>query len=260
MAKLSFKSCNCQGLGDFRKRKDLFQYLREKKHDVYFLEDTHFDSKQTSQIRSEWGYECFFASFNTRSRGVAILLNNTFDFKANIIESDTQGGNYIILSLKTMEREFTLVNIYGPNRDNPDFYEYIKQKINTLNLTNIIWGGDWNLVINPTLDYHNYRNINNQKAQEKVIEIMNELKLVDIWREINPELLQYTWRRNRPLQQSRLDFFLISENLMSFVKDSKILPGYRSDHSFISLEFEFKKEEKRKSFWNTCYYTFPLCN
>ena len=260
MAKLSIISCNCQGLGDFHKRKDLFQYLREKKYDVYFLEDTHFNCKQTSQIRSEWGYECFFASFNTHSRGVAILFNNTFDFKAEVIDTDPQ-GNYIIINLKTMEQEFTLINIYGPNRDSPEFYLKIKQKIEELNLTNIIWGGDWNLVINPNLDYHNYKNINNKKAQEKVIETMGEMNLVDVWREINPELLQYTWRRVRPLQQSRLDFFLISETLLPFVKDSKILHGYRSDHSFISMKFEFKKDEKKRSYWkfNSSLLKEPDC-
>ena len=248
MAKLSYISCNCQGLGDFHKRKDVFQYLREKKYDVYFLQDTHFDPKQEKQIRSEWGYECFFSSLNTQSRGVAILLNNTFDFKANIIEADTQ-GNFIILNVKTIEREFTLINIYGPNRDNPDFYLKIKKKITDLNLLNIIWGGDWNLVLNPNLDYHNYRNINNKKAQEKVLEIMEDINLIDIWREINPELLRYTWRRTRPLQQSRLDFFLISETLIPFVKDTKIIHGYRSDHSFIAVDFEFKKEDKNSNFW-----------
>ena len=150
-----------------------------------------------------------------------------------------------------MEQEFTLINIYGPNRDNPDFYTKIKETIENANLslTHIIWGGDWNLVLNPNLDYHNYKNVNNPKAQEKVIEIMEEMRLVDIWREMNPETLQYTWRRARPLQQSRLDFFLISETLLSFVKDSKILYGYRSDHSFVSVEFEFKKEEKRSNYW-----------
>ena len=81
MAKLSVISCNCQGLGDFRKRKDVFHYLREKKFDIYFLQDTHFEKKIEKQIRAEWGYESFFASFNSQSRGVAVLLNNTFDFK-----------------------------------------------------------------------------------------------------------------------------------------------------------------------------------
>ena len=249
MTKLTFVSCNCQGLGDFHKRKDVFQYLREKKYDVYFLQDTHFDVKQNLQIRSEWGYESFFASYNTQSRGVAILFNNTFDFKAKVIDSDPQ-GNFIILNLKTFEEKFTLINIYGPNRDNPDFYLKVKQKIIDLNLTNIVWGGDWNLVLNPNLDLDNYRNVNNPKAQETVLEVMDEFNLADIWREINPELLQYTWRRARPvLQQSRLDFFLISETLIHVIKDSKILYGYRSDHSFVAVEFEFKKEEKKRNYW-----------
>ena len=248
MAKISIISCNCQGLGDFKKRKDMFCYLREKKYDIYFLQDTHFEKKLEKQIRTEWGYESYFASYNSQSRGVAVLLNNTFDFKVSLIDFDPE-GNYIILKLDTMERTITLINIYGPNRDNPDFYSQINQKIELLNLTNIIWAGDWNLVINPNLDYHNYKHNNNPRAQEKTIEIMNERELVDIWREMNPEVMQYTWRRIRPLQQSRLDFFLISDTLLPYIKDSRILNGYRSDHSFVSIDLEFKKEERRRNFW-----------
>ena len=248
MARLSIISCNCQGLGDFKKRKDVFCYLREKKHDIYFLQDTHFEKNKEKQIRTEWGYESFFASYNSQSRGVAVLLNNTFDFKVNVIDFDPE-GNFVILKLATMERTITLINIYGPNRDNPDFYSKINQKIDELNLTNIIWAGDWNLVMNPNIDYHNYKHNNNPRAQEKIIDIMNEKGLVDIWREMNPEIMRYTWRRIRPMQQSRLDFFLISDTLLPFIKDSNILNGYRSDHSFVSIDLEFKKEERRRNFW-----------
>ena len=52
MAKLSVISCNCQGLGDFRKRKDVFHYLREKKFDIYFLQDTHFEKKNRKANKS----------------------------------------------------------------------------------------------------------------------------------------------------------------------------------------------------------------
>ena len=34
MAKISYLSCNNQGLGDYHKRKDVFQYLREKKYKI----------------------------------------------------------------------------------------------------------------------------------------------------------------------------------------------------------------------------------
>ena len=38
---------------------------------------------------------------------------------------------------------------------------------------------DYNCVINPELDYYTYKNINNTKACEKVLGIMNKKYLVD---------------------------------------------------------------------------------
>ena len=184
------------------------QYLRQKKYSVYFLQDTHFSSKIEQQIRAEWGYECIFSSNNSRSRGVAILLNNNFDFKIEKTIKDSQ-GNYIILVMKTMGKQITLINIYGPNKDDPKFFNDIQNKIQELSSTNIIMAGDWNLVLNPNLDYDNYKRINNIKARDTVLEMTTELELADIWREYNPEVQRYTWRRPNPFQQSRLDFFLV---------------------------------------------------
>ena len=248
MAKLKIMSCNGQGLGNFRKRRDLFQYLRQKNCSVYFLQDTHFEKKIERQIRAEWGYECYFSNFSSQSRGVAILLNNNFDFKIRKIIRD-KNGNFLIVNLDMLDEKITLINVYGPNRDTPDFYLSIKNKIIENNLTNIIWGGDWNLVLNPNLDLMNYRNNNNQRAQETVLNIKDYFELSDVWREINPEVPRFTWRRPTPFQQSRLDFFLISEPLLSYVRDADIVPGYRSDHSFITVEFEFKQEMKHKTYW-----------
>ena len=95
------------------------------------------------------------------------------------------------------------------------FYLSIKNKIRENNFTNIVWGGDWNLVLDPNLDLMNYRNNNNPKAQDTVLDIKDYFELSDVWREINPEVPRFTWRRPTPFQQSRLDFFLISETLLS---------------------------------------------
>jgi len=248
MSNIKICSFNCQGLGAYSKRRDVFQYLKQKKYSIYFLQDTHFDKKIEKQIRSEWGYECFFASFTTQSRGVAILLNNNFDFKIKNVTRDPQ-GNYIILTLKTMEKEIVLINVYGPNRDEPEFYDSLINKIKETQNLNVIMAGDFNLVLNPTIDYNNYKHINNPKAQEKLIGLISELDLCDVWREINPEIQRFTWRRNNPLQQARLDFCLIAENLITHVKDADIIYGYRSDHSIINLELEFKKETRFKNYW-----------
>ena len=55
--------------------------------------------------------------------------------------------------------------------------------------------------------------------------------------------------RNNPFQQSRLDFFLVSDVLSSNLKITDILPGYRSDHSIITLELSFGENLKRNTFW-----------
>ena len=99
MASLKIASLNCQGIADPKKRRDIFQYLRNKKFDLYLLQDTHFDNKMVKRIIMEWGYECFIAPYSTQSRGVAILFNNTFEYKSNKVIKDKE-GNCVIINFK----------------------------------------------------------------------------------------------------------------------------------------------------------------
>ena len=83
----------------------------------------------------------------------------------------------------------------------------LMKKIAKLGILNLVLAGDWNLVLDPTLDYCNYKRQNNVKAPEKKMEeITTDCRLVDIWGELNPQIQRFTWRRTKRLQQSRLDF------------------------------------------------------
>ena len=115
---VSICSANCQGLGNssFSKRRDVMKYLKSKKFDIYFLQDTHFEPNMENIIESEWGYKCWFNSHTSRSRGVAILFNNTFEHKVIRVISD-QTGNFIIMHLSIARTEYILVNLYAPNKD-----------------------------------------------------------------------------------------------------------------------------------------------
>ena len=240
-------SLNCQGLCGTPKRRDVFHYLRQKNISVAFLQDTHIESKLEQYVAAEWGYQAFFSSHTSNSRGVAVLFNNTFEFKiSKVIKGED--GNSLIIVVKINGYNFTFVNIYGPNRDDPDFYCKIKEKIT--NLENIIMAGDFNLVLDPSRDYHNYKHVNNPRARQAVDDMTQELDLSDIWRELNPNCLRYTWRRTNPFQQSRLDFFLISDTILTLVDDADITCGYRSDHSMITLNLKFSEEkQKRNTMW-----------
>ena len=248
MDSILISSLNCQGLGNPQKRRDVFHYLKQKAFSIYCLQDTHFDKKLIKYIKAEWGYKCFFSCYSSNSRGVAILLNNNFEFKVNKVHCD-ENGNYIVMSFSTMDKDLLLVNIYGPNRDNPNFYEKLTNTIKNYKNHNIIAVGDWNLVLDPSLDYDNYKHINNPKSREVVEDMITQLELTDIWRENNPECKRFTWRKTSPLKQSRLDFFLLSEYLLWYFEDADILPGYRSDHSMITLKLKFRNNIKPNSFW-----------
>ena len=123
--KVKICSLNCQGLGDQNKRRDVFDYLRKLQYSIICLQDTHFSNANERLIRNEWGYEAVFSSFNSRSRGVAILFKNNFEFKIHKCKGDT-AGNFLIVDVEIKDKRFLLVNIYGPNKDDPGFYENLK--------------------------------------------------------------------------------------------------------------------------------------
>ena len=226
----------------------MFHHLREKKCSIYFLQDTHFEQKNENFIKAEWGYTSVFSSYSSNSRGVAILFNNNFEFKLKRTLKDNS-GNFIMAIIDIDQKEYLFVNIYGPNRDDPDFYNNLKKKIENLNIDHIIMAGDFNLVLDPNKDYNNYKHTHNTKSRQVVEKIIDNLNLNDIWREFNPELPRFTWRRCKPFQQARLDFFLISDTIMSLVKDADIEYGYRTDHSEIRLELKLNENKHQKTYW-----------
>ena len=95
-------------------------------------------------------------------------------------------------------KKITLVNIYGPNEDNPQFYKRIQQNVSEIGNDNVIFCGDWNLVLNPVLDSGNYRNINNPRARDEILKVIDENGYIDVWRVQNENKKKITWRRLNP--------------------------------------------------------------
>ena len=112
---------NVRGLADKNKRKDVFHWLKGKKASVYFLQETHCTDNVENIWSNEWGSECFFSNFTSKSAGVAILLNDNFEFK--VIEcKKIENGRILSLDIKIEENILTLINIYAYNQGNPNFF------------------------------------------------------------------------------------------------------------------------------------------
>ena len=100
-----------------------------------------------------------------------ILLTNNFDQQVESIKTDPN-GNYIILNMTLQGKKVTLVNIYGPSEDNPQFYRNLKEKYSEFDNELLIICGNWNFVQNPEMDCYNYLLINNPRARKVVLDTM----------------------------------------------------------------------------------------
>ena len=79
---------------------------------------------------------------------------------------------------------------------------------------------------------------------------MEQENFIDVWRVMNEDKKQYTWRRLNPTKkQARLDYFLVSDTTFSFVTHSDIVPGYRTDHSGIILKLKLQESERGRGYW-----------
>lgn len=191
---LKIATVNCQGLATASKRQDVLNFYKEKGYSILCLQDTHFTEDIEPFVETQWGYTCFFNSFKSNTRGVAIMFNNNFEFKVNQTRTDND-GNLLALDMVIEENKVTLINIYGPNSDTPNFYDMVRDVLLDFDNEYIFLCGDFNLVLNPSIDTENYKGISNPKARDKLLEIMSDLQLSDYFRILNPDKRGFTWTK-----------------------------------------------------------------
>ena len=79
-----------------------------------------------------------------------MLFNNNLEFSVTNVYKDV-AGNYIFV--KIMDTYVLIVSLYGPNRDDPEFYFDLEERISEVDIESIIIRCDWNLVLDFTLDH-----------------------------------------------------------------------------------------------------------
>ena len=144
MTDIRIMSYNVQGLQSTEKIIDVFEYIKSKNYDIYCLQDTHFTVENEKQIIDQWGNSnSIFSHFKSNARGVAILFSKSLDYKIHrkIIDDS---GNFIIVDMNIHNQRLTLINLYGPNTGNPNFFKNISTYIDDIGNTEIIICGDYN--------------------------------------------------------------------------------------------------------------------
>ena len=145
--------------------------------------------------------------------------------------------------MKINEIKLKIINIYGPNKDDPNFYRVVAEKIQVSDHDYLIWCGDFNMTL------LNFVSINNPKARGVVNSLIEETNRVDLFRFCHPDTKRYTWRKKNPLKQARLDYILVSTCFTDMIDSVNIKPGYRSDHSMVEFTFLISNFERGRGTW-----------
>lgn len=226
---------NVNGIADDLKRRQIFDHIRRMDIHIAFIQETHCTNEKTNRWQIEWGGNIFHSNATSNSAGVMILFARGFVYNIKKIVTDKE-GRALLLEVIIGEQCLLLVNMYAPNTDNPQFYTQIMEMIDAFDNCNIIWGGDFNLVLDPTMDRYN-SSYNKPKATKILIDYIQQNDLYDIWRTHNPTQKRYTWFRSTD-QMSRIDIFLVNQSIVPFVTSTQIASCPLSDHSPVIMEIK----------------------
>ena len=216
--------------------------------DILILQETHSTAEREKLWRNEWGGEAIFSHGTNMARGVAVLTSKEIFQNINNIYLDAS-GRCIILDLNLNRHAITIAAIYAPNEDNPKFFENIEQVIKNRHEHKIIIG-DFNLTLDVNLDRENTY-CNNNRAKEKVEEIMDHYSLRDVWRIHNGERREFSWikKGSFPVKASRIDMALVSGGLDQMIKNTSYISSIMTDHRAFYMVIEPQSASRGTGFW-----------
>ena len=253
MSNIKIGTFNVKGLRDSKKRRKIFHHLHQTQYDVICLQETHSTENDEKLWRSKFGGKIFYDHGSSNSRGVMIMIRKKAPLKIGK-EYCQKSGILSMLEIQFEENSFMLINVYAPNTDNPGFYvdvfHEIKKFEEKTGINSKILVGDLNLVLDLNLDKVGGRDQTHDKCAATLKAFMEDEGLVDVWRSKNPEAKEMTWKilNPKPIFE-RLDYILISEQLMDFVGTEGISPGFLSDHAIPWLVLTPSKTRRGRGFW-----------
>lgn len=128
----------------------------------------------------------------------------------------------------------TLVNLYGPNFDNPIFINNLILKLATVKGQCIV-GGEFNLVLNPLLDHSSPKSASLSNAATVLNSGLKDMGIIDDWRSLNPNHRDFSFYSGTHNTYSRIDMFLLPRDMMPTVKDYSYLAANHSDHNALKF-------------------------
>jgi exodeoxyribonuclease III len=235
--------------------------------DVLCLQEVRIRAQDTEDVaaleRALPGYRCYCSLPRDprnvtyrggRAHGVATFVRGRARVRAEVPEWDREGRVVV-----TRMAKLSVVNIYAVNGTAKPYYaadgsvvgdrHAFKRRFqrSVLELAaalrahgGVIIAGDWNVSRTAMDTYPRLRTEEpHARARGELNAELERTGFVEIWRHLHPEARGYTWfnPRARGLDAARVDYIVISPDLVSKVRAATLLERHRwSDHAPRALE------------------------
>ena len=205
-------------------------------------------TKDQVRLKCPWVSEVFHSNFNSKARGVAILIGKSIQFSASKVISD-KNGRYLIVTGTLFHIPILLVNIYAPNFDDPQFMNKLFERLPSLNNSLLIVGGDMNCVIESNLDRSNPRTLTPSLTSRSLSDFMSKNGCTDPWRFYNPRTKEYSFFSQMHQSSSRIDYYFIDAKLIPKVLSVNYHPIVISDHAPLFFDIQFSSQPRYSTPW-----------
>ena len=240
MIKIKFLTLNIRGMNETNKVQYLKDFLKQRRVDVCFLQETHIDSPD---LVEELGnvfvdFFCYFTVNYDKTKGVGVLVKKELsDLKILNVQYDLD-SRFISIELQLDRIYFNFINIYAPNVENEQL-EYINKMYDVCaSMKNIIIAGDFNAVskakdrigsnVKKLKKYENewncfFKNFNLMECKYK-----NEIDVSE----------RMTWTNG--VVSSKIDKIFYSKNLLGNFEYDSIFETCKTDHKAVFSNFSLE--------------------
>ena len=202
--------------------------------------------------------------FNSKgnSNGLLVMISKKLNIKYDVLYKD-ELATQIFIKFSFDNHTFLAVFYYGPSdEDNPEYHRKLHTKANEYGFAKFFLVGDANVCLDMDKDSEFYVTNPKPLAREVILNEIEENLLIDpviYYQQYRPHYTYISYDKYNKTyrnyikntviyeedkeipKKSRLDYFLVSPSLATFMINYQTKDIYRSDHAPIGLWLDFAR-------------------
>ena len=200
------------------------------------LQETHVtDAAEATSWFSSSRFLTVTAPGAAYSRDQVLLCRPTFSFVNSWVELE---GRFLMAELSMRDSVYRIASAYAPNR-NPERDEFFTLCVDFAHPSvPAILCGDFNTVFDRAKDRRGSDSAVTVRESFVSLELLfREFCVLDVWRNLHPDLRAYTWLKPDGSLSSRIDLIVFPSTWLHLVPSCFIILCPFSDHDAVFLGF-----------------------